>query len=166
MVATQTMPANILNLPHFTVTAVNETDHDYRIDVEVATKPGWCLNCNGTEIVGFGRRKELIMDTPSHGKRVGINVDRRRFRCSECGQTFYEVIPGKDAKRHATKRLVAYIERSAMTNTFATVSEEVGIDEKTIRNVFHDYVTREEKALTRRVVRVRVSPSAPRKTRG
>lgn len=27
------MPTNILNLPHFKVTAVNETDHDYRIDI-------------------------------------------------------------------------------------------------------------------------------------
>ena len=139
------MPANILNLPQFIIKKVAESDHDYRIEAEVAEHPDCCLTCNAAEIVGFGRRDELLMDTPMHGKRVGIVVDRRRYRCSGCGKTFYEIIPGKDSKRHATQRLVTYVERQALNRTFAQISEEIGIDEKTVRNIFHDYVERQEK---------------------
>ncbi len=43
-----------------------------------------------------------------------------------------------------TGRLVAYIERKTISTnrTFASVAEEVGVDPRTIRNVFDDAVAR------------------------
>jgi len=36
------MPANILNLPSYTVTALQENDHDYHIDAIAKDRPERC----------------------------------------------------------------------------------------------------------------------------
>lgn len=79
------------------------------------------------------------MDTPSHGKKVIITIDRKRYRCRGCGKTFAEPIADIDDKCDATKRLVAYIEKKSLKTTFSAVAREVGVNEKTVRNVFTDF---------------------------
>jgi transposase len=87
------------------------------------------------------------MDTPMHGKRVLIMIDRRRFRCKSCGKTVFEPLPDMDGKRQATSRLIEYIERRCLRETFAALSREVGVDDKTIRFIFDDYAARKEQEL-------------------
>lgn len=147
------MPTNILNLKSFTVTKVSEQENDYRIDAEVAFPTPCCMYCGGS-VVGFGRHMEVIMDTPIHGKRVGIWVNRRRFRCSTCMVTFYESIPAKDGKRQVTSRLIAYIEKQSLVRPFAQIADEVGLDEKTIRNIFNDYIEKMESTINFETPRV------------
>lgn len=45
-----------------------------------------------------------------------------------------------DGKRLATTRLVQHVERHCLRKTFAELSREVGVDDKTIRYIFDDYV--------------------------
>ena len=141
------MTHNILNFPEYTISEVEEFEHDYRVHASINTQPKNCPECHQSNLVGFGKRKETILDTPIHGKRVGINVTRRRFRCQNpaCGRTFYEDIPHRDEKRLATKRLITYIEKQSLSRTFASLADETGLDEKTIRNIFREYVNRLEK---------------------
>jgi hypothetical protein len=87
------------------------------------------------------------MDLPMHGKRVGIQVVRQRYKCRECGQTFYELLPSMDDKRGCTSRLVDYIEKQSLKRTFVSLADEIGLNEKTIRNIFRDYVNRLEKSV-------------------
>jgi len=50
------------------------------------------------------------MDTPVHGRRTGIMLNRRRYRCRSCRKAFLEPVPHKDEKRQMTNRLIQYIE--------------------------------------------------------
>jgi transposase len=50
-----------------------------------------------------------------------------------------ETLPGVDAKREMTERLVKWIGKRCVRETFALVAEDTGLDEKTIRNVFDEY---------------------------
>lgn len=138
---------NILNWPDHNVVNVAELEHDYQVHAEVSEPPTRCPHCNHHEIVGFGRRDEVIMDTPVHGKRTGIMLNRRRYRCQGCRKTFLEPVPHKDDKRQMTNRLIQYIERESLRRTFSGVAEDVGVDEKTVRNIFNDYCERLEKTL-------------------
>jgi hypothetical protein len=52
-----------------------------------------------------------------------------------------------DGKRLATKRLVRYIEQNCFRKTFLSLADEVGLDGKTIRGVFDDYVRRLQEAV-------------------
>ncbi|SFM47455.1 Transposase [Salibacterium qingdaonense] len=76
-----------------------------------------------------------------HAKRVGIYVNRQRYKCRECNETFFENLPDMDVNRSVTNRLINWIQEASLEKTFTSIAEEIGVDEKTVRNIFNDYVT-------------------------
>jgi transposase len=140
-------PSNILNFESYRVLNVDTNDHDYHITAEIEVPPKSCPHCHSDNLVGFGRREQMIKDLPIHGKRVGIYVDTKRFRCRACAKTFYETLPEVNEKRLMTQRLTAWIGKQAIKRTFASIAEEVGVDEKTVRLIFGDYVNELEKTI-------------------
>nr|WP_010400043.1 ISL3 family transposase [Paracoccus sp. TRP] len=134
------MPANILNLPDFKVVRVEEADHDYHVYAEVSNPPGVCTACGSDRLIGHGRNEQVIRDLPTHGKRLAIYVDTRRWRCQSCGKTFMEALPAVNAKREMTDRLVRWVGQQSLKRTFASIADDTGLDEKTIRNIFRDYI--------------------------
>lgn len=141
------MPANILDLPCYKVLRIIEDEHDYHIGVEAIDSPTSCPHCRSGNLVGFGRREQMVKDLPMHGRRVGLYIDTRRFRCRNCGKTFYEAPPETDEKRAMTKRLAQWMGKQAIKRTFASIAEEVGCTEFTVRSVFNDYVNELEKTI-------------------
>ncbi|MGE4545986.1 MAG: ISL3 family transposase [Pedobacter sp.] len=139
--------ANILNLKSFNVLSVEESEHDYHITAETTQQAELCPHCQATEIVGFGKREQLIRDLPIHGKRVGIYVDTKRYQCKSCRKTFYESIPETDSKRQMTIRLKDWIGHKAIKNTFASIAEDIGVAEGTVKSVFNDYINELEKTV-------------------
>lgn len=131
---------NILNLPDYTVTRLEETPHDYHVYAAVNGAAHACVACRSTNVVGHGCNEQMIRDLPMHGKRVAVYVDVRRYLCRGCGKTFSLPLPQVDAQRAMTARLLGWIERESLRRTFASVAEEVGIDEKTVRNIFRSHV--------------------------
>jgi len=134
------MPRNILNLPSYAISSIEEEEHDCHIWAEAAQHPSTCQHCGHREIIGFGRREQLIRDLPMHGKRVGIYVDTRRYRCRQCGKTFYERLPDVDERRLMTARLVDWVGKQAVKRPFAHLADEVGLAENTVKNVFRDHI--------------------------
>lgn len=134
------MTTNLLNLPGYTVTAVQEAEHDYHVTAEVSNPPSICSACRSDRLIGHGRTDQVIRDLPTHGKRMAIYVAPRRWRCQACGKTVTELLPGVNAKREMTDRLVTWIGQQSLKRTFTSLADETGLDEKTIRNIFRDYV--------------------------
>ncbi len=141
------MPANILNLPAYVVTALEENEHDYHINADIKQQPTHCPHCQSDTLVGFGRREHMIRDLPMHGRRVGIYISIRRMQCRGCNKTFSEPLPDVDERRDMTKRLLGWIGKQAVRRTFASIAEEVGVVEGTIRLIFKDYVSELEKTV-------------------
>ena len=133
------MPTDILNLPSYRVLQVEDADGDYQIKAETVSPPDQCVHCGSDSLVGFGRRDQWIRDLPIHGKRVGISVDTRSFRCKACGRTFYEILPAVDDKRLMTTRLKTWLEKKSLRHSFSQLAEETGVGALTIRKVFDDY---------------------------
>ncbi len=138
---------NLLDLPHFRILSNKETEFDRQIELETIETPSACPHCGCvSNLYRYGKREQLFMDLPFHGKRIGLLVHRQRYQCRECQQTFLERLDHTiDEKRNATKRLVRYIEKQSLKRTFVSIAEDVGLDEKTIRNIFRDYVNKMEK---------------------
>lgn len=135
------MAVNILNLSAYSVIDIKQNDNDYHIWAEtVNIHPKTCIYCHSVNLVGYGRFEQLVKDLPSHGKRVGIYINTRRLKCRTCGKTFSETLPEVDNKRGMTKRLIAYIGKQSLSRTFASIADDVGVTEGTVRNIFRDYV--------------------------
>lgn len=130
---------DFLQLPHLRTLSVQDAGDHYEVLVEGAVIPTTCPVCQ-SGLYGHGSQRQMYLDTPSHGKRVVILIDRKRFRCRGCGKTLFEPLAMMDSKRLTTSRLVQHVERHCLRKTFAELSREVGVDDKTIRHIFDDYV--------------------------
>lgn len=125
---------DLLSLPDLKTTeSPQENETDMMFKVEATNPPERCPECGFDKLYKHSSRKQLIMDLPIRLKRVGLQLNRRRYKCRECGTTFWERLVSIDEKRSMTKRLVESIEQASMSKTFVEVAENVGVDEKTVR---------------------------------
>src|SRR5690625_514799 len=134
---------NLLNLSTLKVVDMKEFEDDYRFLVEsTASPPAHCPKC-GTipNLYKHGKKQQLFFDLPMHAKRVGLFIKRQRYKCRECNETFFENLPDMDVNRSVTNRLLDWIQVASLEKTFTSVAYDIGIDEKTVRNIFNDYVT-------------------------
>lgn len=136
---------NILNLPRYSVLATKEDDHEYHLDAETASPSESCFACGSENVVGGGRQEILIKDLPMHGKRVGIYVKARRFRCRDCGKTLTERLPDVIDGQRMTARLYRWICQQSINKTFTSIANDIGVSEGTIRGVFNEYVAELER---------------------
>ena len=132
----------MLNLKNFKIIDIRESEDDYRFLVEVASPPpSYCPKCGTVaNLYKHGKKQQLFFDLPMHAKRVGIFVKRQRYKCRECNETFFEYLPDMDANRSVTNRLKDWIQEASLEKTFTSVADDIGVDEKTVRNIFNDYV--------------------------
>jgi len=138
---------DFLNLPHLRTLSHEDYGDHYRILAKGMEEPKFCAACSHPDFYGHGSQRQSYMDTPMHGKRILIEIDRRRFRCKSCGKTTFEPLPDMDSKRQATSRLIRYIEKRCMKETFVALSREVGLDDKTIRFIFDDYIAKKQQSV-------------------
>lgn len=138
---------DLLQLSDFDLIRVVEDDHDFHIYARLSEETTHCQHCGKYGVVGFGRREQVVKDLPRLGKRSSIYVETRRWRCKNCGKTFYDELPHVDEKRRMTDRLVQWIGEQALRRTNSSVAEEVGVSEGTIRLVFAEYVQQKHDAM-------------------
>ena len=122
------MEIDILALPGLKALHVAKNQHgDYQFIAETTSPPFSCLEC-GSSVIGFGKKEQLFMEFPTHGKRTGIVVVRKRYRCKECLKTFLEPLGDMDEKRMATRRLVEHIEKqSSFKRMLVSISDDIGL---------------------------------------
>lgn len=132
---------DFLRLPHLRTLEVEDHGDHYEVLAEGGVDPTACPAC-GNGLHGHGSQDQEYLDAPAHGKQVLIRIRRRRFRCKGCGKTLFEPLPAIDGKRLATARLITYVEKRCLQKSFLELSREVGVDDKTVRHIFDDYIAR------------------------
>lgn len=136
----------LLNLPSITVTRVEEqNDNDYHVYAVPNSEPQFCSECLGTAFYSHGSKTHLYMDTPIHGRRVGVLLERKRYKCRGCGKTFSQDCSDINDSHRATNRLVEYVENNALDRTFSSVADEIGVTEGTVRKIVGSYIGKLEK---------------------
>ena len=141
------MPENVLLLRSYRVLKVDQSDHDYHVRAEPASPQTACPHCRSERLIAWGTREQVFKDIPMHGKRVGIYIDTQRYRCQGCQRTFFQDLPDLAENRMMTDRLVKYIGERSLKRTFASLAEDTGVVEGTIRNIFRDYVKELQKTI-------------------
>ncbi|CAG4931802.1 unnamed protein product [Acidithrix sp. C25] len=99
-----------------------------------------CPKCGDLRPFRHGTKVQRYIDLPVRGVKVVVDLERQRYRCKQCSATYFNLPDGFDHQRSITTRLRSYLERKALTHTFYELAREVGVDEKTVRNVFNDYL--------------------------
>ena len=133
---------DVINLPNLKTNHVHEFDDHYLIQTDTQSEPTVCPACRHSGFYRHGHQNRRFTDIPIHGKHVLIQVKRRRYRCASCSKTLFCPLPDMDGKRSTTKRLIQYLENHCLKHTFSSLARNVGIDERTVRHVFDDYLAR------------------------
>lgn len=136
-----------ITIPGLQILDVAEMPHVYQVCAQATPAPLSCPYCRAADPLRFGTMTNQCTDLPRHGKAVVIRLLRQRYRCRQCRRTFLEPVAPVDARHRATTRLIAYIQRAALTRTFAAVASEVGLDERTVRRIFQGHLAEVERAL-------------------
>ena len=131
---------NLLNLAGWWVYGVRESEEGYAFTCAYPSFTPCPKEHEEALLHRFGRKQQRYLDLPMHGKRVALLVHRQRYRCTQCGTAFWQAVPDMDERRWMTTRLVQYIQRQTLRRTFESIAAEVGVDEKTVRTIFHDAV--------------------------
>lgn len=131
---------DILNIDELRVLKVETNDLDYLITAECKEQPDVCIKCYGDKLIKHTINERLISDVQIHGKRTKINLLHRRYKCKECGYTFYQLLNfvGTDAK--ITKRLAKQLQKEALKKPFQVIAEEYGVSKTTVRREFDKFV--------------------------
>lgn len=134
--------SDILNLATLLIHEVEEDDHSYFITAANRYPDKLCANCGSSSIRKYGSREQIFNDTPIHGKQVVLKIQRQRYCCNQCKKVWHEEISDLSKERRTTKRLQRYVEKRSLKHTFTSIADETGLDEKSIRNIFRNYVQR------------------------
>jgi transposase len=102
--------------------------------------PG-CTHCGSEAIAPNGTRLVTYMDLPVRGKPVTIEWERQRFRCREllCRKTSADQSEHLHENFQVTTRLYDWIGNRCLTQTFAAVASDTGLDERSVRRIFEHW---------------------------
>ncbi|GHO55888.1 ISL3 family transposase [Ktedonobacter robiniae] len=135
------MLLDLLGLADFRTLATDEQKHHFHFQVTPIAPPLQCVHCGHHKLYRHETKLQLFLDLPIRGKRVGITVERRRYRCCACRHTFFEPLSCMDERHFMTHRMVSYIQQEALRRTFVSIADEVGVVESTIRVLFNEFAT-------------------------
>jgi transposase len=77
------------------------------------------------------------MDLPYQGITPAFTYSRKRYRCKDCGGTFFHPLSCLDDSHRATKRFVDRIATLALERNFSDIAWEYGISEHGVRTIFY-----------------------------
>ncbi|AHJ01718.1 Mobile element protein [Vibrio parahaemolyticus UCM-V493] len=132
---------SVLNLRNVSVLQLEEGEDNYLIHAESVVAIRDCPQCRSADSVVIGNRKQKYVDAQMHTKKVRIEFTRKRFKCKPCGKTYFEPLEWLHEDFRMPKRTVEYAVKQAAKVPFLSVARELGVDEKTVRNIFANYVT-------------------------
>lgn len=122
--------------PEWTVAEVREIGDTYEVDARYDVDPEACFKCGVVgQLYKHGTKTIRYVDAPVHGRQTFVNVKRARYRCRDCGSTFMQPLPDMDDDRRMTVRCREYIERQCLLKPNTHVAEDVGINEKVVRQI-------------------------------
>lgn len=138
-VVAQDTTTTVNSLAGYKVVDTQEQPDSIQVTVTLISDAKECPYCQSKHIQRFGSKRQGFKDIPTKGKRTEILIDRQRYRCKECHRTFSEVLSHMADRRSMTTRLVDYIQTLSRTHrSHVRIAAEVGISERTVRNVLRD----------------------------
>jgi hypothetical protein len=129
-----------LDLPGWVVDKAHRLRAAYRLSAHYSPEPRHCLRCGAGRLLARGLRRhgakqQQFRDLPQKGKPVVLVVNRFRYRCLACQRTFLQPLPDMVPGRSLTQRLLDYVLEHSATRSCSAIAREIGVDEKTARNL-------------------------------
>jgi transposase len=130
---------DFLDLLNWRTIAVKKTLHDYNIAAELLTSPECPCGLPPESLRPAGTLVQKLWDEPRDNRRMQLHFFRKRFKCP-CGNNLIQPLAGVPKGRCVTERAARYIGLEALGRSFSEVAEKVGVSDKTVKEVFADFI--------------------------
>lgn len=130
----------MLDLPEFKIDDLKHNENDIMFYVSKKEKPNVCPVCGviDAKLRVQQRRNQEVRDISILSKRVGLTINRTKYKCMECKSTFYETLDSVRQNSKMTTRFREYIAEQSKRRSFIELERELAISNVTIRNIFLD----------------------------
>jgi len=118
----------------------NELDMEVFVEPVISTTQIACPKCGSSVVTIHENDERFFRDINMYGKRVGVSVQGKRYKCKDCGKSFILTYGCIDPNDKMSKRLKRVIQEKALHNTFTAVAEEHGLSSKTVENCFNECI--------------------------
>ena len=101
-----------------------------------------CPSCKSNKLYSYGYKTKVINHKHFTGKSCNIIWKKRRYKCIQCGKTFYEYNPFclSQKDNYSTETVLYVLEELANIGTFKTVAIIAGLNTKQVIDIFDRYV--------------------------
>ena len=107
-----------------------------KVSARYLPEPASCPRCGSVDAFRrHGRKITKIYDTPVEGLPAPFEAHIQRYRCLDCGGTSMQPLPHVDTKHRMLTRCADYIANQCRDRPFVELARDIGVDDKTIRNV-------------------------------
>lgn len=140
---------DILDLPGWKPLSRHVEGNTEQITAEFVRQPTACQKCGTVgHLYRHGTVEVTYRDIPLRRRQTVLKAKVQRWKCreTECGETFLQPLDGIYPGVRMTQRCVEHIRQQSLVDTFLNIAEEVGCDEKTVRNVAGSYIEELSKA--------------------
>ena len=133
----------ILGLPGYQITGIEQAAGEVRISARY-TGPKSCPDCGSDRL----RRKDKRWREPQHEswglRHCILELESCKFRCKDCGRTFWQRFPGILPRKRATEpfRRQVFVQHYDGVNR-SRLAQREGIGGATVERWFQDYLGRE-----------------------
>ncbi|MFB0934462.1 MAG: helix-turn-helix domain-containing protein [Propionivibrio sp.] len=143
-----------LDLPVIIITDRDQDDRIFTLHAGCEVRPAGSIACGSENLIGHGQHPHTVMDLPHHGRFLAIKLTRKRYRCKNCGNTFYHPHDWIDDNHQATKRFAERVDALSLERSFSDIAREYGISEHGVRGIFSSRYTECQNGLTPTIDRI------------
>lgn len=113
----------LLGLSGIDVESYEETGDELILSVEKHEESARCPRCNTVSTHLHQNHGHLVRDLPiSHYQKTWLKVNRRQFKCNECGKPFSEVLEFVGGRRKYTERYAEAVVQQVMHSSTKNVA--------------------------------------------
>ncbi len=126
----------LLNLPDTVVQSFQQTPEGLLLSIRMDRESAMCPGCQQPTSEIHQRHPRQIRDLSISGQRVALDLERRRFWCSECQSAFFEPLDFVDQHRSYTQRFEEYVFQQVRRVNVSFVAEGEGLTWDEIESIF------------------------------
>ena len=130
----------VLGLPGYQITGVEERSGRVRISARY-TGPKSCPQCGGEHLRLKDRRVRRLRHESWGVRHCELELETRKWRCRQCGRSFWQRFPGILPRRRATepfRRSVSLKHWDGISRS--RLGQREGIGSATVERWFHDFL--------------------------
>ena len=129
----------ILNLPDISIKEHYQLDEQtYVFVLESSRKKAICPRCGTTSKKLHQNHYYLVKDLPVSNYDTYLKINRRQWKCDQCGRPFSEELEWIQKRRKYTSRFANYILKQLANSNIKTISQMNNITEAEIERMLKD----------------------------